>query len=191
MHTKFSDPQKAGIFTVAVLVLAVAAALVIDAFGVGSDLFAWASVWSITPVLATFDHAAGPDQGRVFEGGLADSGPAPIGASSVVDRVLRHLQLASARVWPASIAHATHNSVSGMITGFTLTSSPLLVNGYLLGEFGIRITAAAHHRSAGQPPPPPRQRRPRQRHSSTRIGSRKPDHRAASRSSVTPAWTAA
>ena len=30
-----------------------------------------------------------------------------------------------------------------MITGFTVTSAPLLVNGYLLGEFGIVITAAA------------------------------------------------
>ena len=190
MHTKFSDPQKAGIFTVAVLVLAVAAALVIDAFGLGSDLFAWASVWSITPGLATLIMllVLTRDGIRRRVGGLW---ACTVGASSVVDRVLRHLQLASARVWPASIAHATHNSVSGMITGFTLTSSPLLVNGYLLGEFGIRITAAAHLRSAGQPPPPPRQRRPRQRHSSTRIGSRKPDHRAASRSSVTPAWTAA
>jgi uncharacterized protein len=53
MHTNFSDPQKAGIFTVVVLALAVAAALIIDAFGLGSNFFAWASVWSITPVLAT------------------------------------------------------------------------------------------------------------------------------------------
>ena len=53
MHTKFSDPQKAGIFTVVVLVLAVAAAAAIEAFGLGSNFFAWASLWSITPVLAT------------------------------------------------------------------------------------------------------------------------------------------
>ena len=53
MHTNFSNPQKAGIFTVVVLVLAVAAALVIDGFGLGANLFVWASVWSITPVLAT------------------------------------------------------------------------------------------------------------------------------------------
>jgi hypothetical protein len=91
MHAKFSDPQKAGIFTVVVLVLAVAAALVINTFGLGSSFFAWSAVWSITSVLAT---------------------------------VIMLL-------------------VSGMITVFSVTSAPLLVNGYLLGEFGILITAAA------------------------------------------------
>ena len=30
-----------------------------------------------------------------------------------------------------------------MITIFTVTSTPLLVNGYLVGELGIMITAAA------------------------------------------------
>ena len=54
-----------------------------------------------------------------------------------------YLRLASGSPRPASIAHATHNSVSAMITGFTVTSAPVLVNGYLLGEFGILITAAA------------------------------------------------
>ena len=53
MHTKFTDLQKAGIFTAVVLVLAVAAALVINAFGLGSNFFVWATVWSITPALAT------------------------------------------------------------------------------------------------------------------------------------------
>ena len=54
-----------------------------------------------------------------------------------------YLRLASGSIWPAAIAHATHNSVTGMITGFTVTASPLLVNGYLLGEYGILITAGA------------------------------------------------
>ena len=45
--------------------------------------------------------------------------------------------------WPSSIAHATHNSAWGIMVGFTATSSPLLVNGYLLGDFGIVITVAA------------------------------------------------
>ena len=103
-----------------------------------------------------------------------------------------YLRLASGSVWPASIAHATHNSVSVMITGFTVTASPLLVNVYLLGEFGIVITAVAAIAAAlVSRLVPPRYRRPRQPRSCTRTRSRKPDHRAASRSSVTPACTAA
>jgi uncharacterized protein len=258
MHTKFSDPQKAGIFTVVVLLLAVAAALVIDGFGLGSNFFAWASVWSITPVLATLimllvvtrdghskegwrslglhrlglrvwwitffgtlaitvvanavvwltplASATAPPQGvlRVvgsfllqvpilattfvlceeigFRGYLLPklhrlgrkralllSGlvfatwhlplvfltpllpienpviSLPLFYAAVVagSFFYGYLRLASGSVWPASIAHATHNTVSGMITVFTVTASPLLVNGYLLGEFGIVITAAA------------------------------------------------
>jgi hypothetical protein len=53
MRTRFTDNQKAGIFTGLVLVLAVAAALVINATGLGSNPFGWAVVWSITPTLAT------------------------------------------------------------------------------------------------------------------------------------------
>jgi len=258
MHTKFSDPQKAGIFTVVVLVLAVAAAAAIEAFGLGSNFFAWASLWSITPVLATVImllvvtrdgyskegwrtlglHRLGlrlwwiaffgtlaitvvayvalwltplasvmvPPQGvlRVvgsfllqvpilattfllceeigFRGYLLPKllpmgrkralllsglvfatwhlplafltpllpvGNPVIGLPLFYAAVVAgsffygYLRLASGSIWPASIAHATHNSVSGMITGFVLTSSPLLVNSYLVGEFGIVITAAA------------------------------------------------
>jgi hypothetical protein len=54
-----------------------------------------------------------------------------------------YLRLASGSLWPSSIAHATHNSAWGIMVGFTATSSPLLVNGYLLGDFGIVITVAA------------------------------------------------
>jgi hypothetical protein len=48
MRTRFTDSQKAGIFTGLVLVLAVAAALVINATGMDSNLIAWGAVWSIT-----------------------------------------------------------------------------------------------------------------------------------------------
>ena len=54
-----------------------------------------------------------------------------------------YLRLVSGSLWPSSIAHATHNSAWGIMVGFTTTSSPLLVNGYLLGDFGIVITVAA------------------------------------------------
>jgi CAAX protease family protein len=258
MHTKFSDPQKGGIFTVVVLVLAVAAALVINTFGLSSSFLAWASVWSITPVLATLImllvvtrdgyskegwrtlglHRLGlrvwwiaffgtlaitlvayaavwltplasvtvPSQGvlpvvgsflwqlpilattfvlceeigfrgyllpkllplgrkralllsglvfatwhlpLVFLTSLLPIGnpviALPLFYAAVVAGTFfyGYLRLASGSIWPASIAHATHNTVSGMITVFTATSAPLLVNGYLLGEFGIVITAVA------------------------------------------------
>ena len=258
MHTKFSDPQKAGIFTVVVLVLALAAALVINTFGLGANFFAWASVWSITPMLATVImllvvtrdgyakdgwrtlglHRLGlrvwwiaffgtlaitlvayvavwltplasvtvPPQGvlpvvssflwqlpilattfvlceeigfrgyllpkllglgrkralllsglifatwhmpLVFLTSLLPIGNPVIAVPLFYAAVVAgsffygYLRLASGSTWPASIAHATHNSVSGMITVFIATSAPLLVNGYLLGEFGILITATA------------------------------------------------
>ena len=54
-----------------------------------------------------------------------------------------YLRLASGSLWPSSIAHATHNSALGIMVGFTATASPLLVNGYLLGDFGIVITVAS------------------------------------------------
>lgn len=258
MQTSFSDPQKAGIFAVTVFLLGVAAALTINTFGLGSNLFAWASVWSSTPVLATLIMLLVVTRdGRTSQGWralglhrlglrvwwialfgtlaisvvanvvvwltpLASATVPPPGVLPVVGSFLLqlpilattfllceeigfrgylmpkllplgrkrallvsglifatwhlplalltpilpignliiglplfyaavvagsffygYLRLASRSVWPASIAHATHNSVSGMITGFTVTSSPLLVNGYLLGEFGLLITAAA------------------------------------------------
>ena len=90
MHTKFTDLQKAGIFTAVVLVLAVAAALTIEAFGLGSNFFAWATVWSITPALATVIMLLVVTRdGRSKEGWR--SRPAPVGAAGVVDRVLRHV----------------------------------------------------------------------------------------------------
>jgi len=258
VHTKFSDQQKAGIFTVVVFLLAVAATMVINTLGLGSNFFAWAAVWSITPVLATLImllvvtrdgyskdgwrtlglHRLGlrvwwiaffgtlavtvaayavvwltplasptmPPQGALpvvrafmlqvpilattfvlceeigFRGyllpkllplgrkrALLISGlifatwhmplifltsllpignpviSLPLFYAAVVAGTFfyGYLRLASGSIWPASIAHATHNTISGMITVFSVTSAPLLVNGYLLGEFGIVITAAA------------------------------------------------
>ena len=240
------------------LVLAVAAALTIEAFGLGSNFFAWATVWSITPALATVIMLLVVTRdGRSKEGWrtlglhrlglrvwwiaffgtlaitvlanaavwltpLASATVPPQGVLRVVGSFLLqlpilattfllseeigfrgyllpkllplgrkrallvsglvfatwhlplvfltsllpignpvislplfyaavvagsffygYLRLASGSLWPASIAHATHNSASLMITVFTVTASPLLVNVYLLGEFGIVITAAA------------------------------------------------
>ena len=54
-----------------------------------------------------------------------------------------YLRLASGSLWPASIAHAVHNSAWSLMVAFTATSSPVLVNNYLLGDSGILITVAA------------------------------------------------
>jgi uncharacterized protein len=52
MFTKLADTNKAAIFSVLVLCMAVGAALSINMLGLASSMFAWASVWSITPAVA-------------------------------------------------------------------------------------------------------------------------------------------
>jgi hypothetical protein len=46
-------------------------------------------------------------------------------------------------VWPASIAHAVHNAAWGALGAFTATSYPVLVNKYLVGDYGILILVGA------------------------------------------------
>jgi uncharacterized protein len=53
-----------------------------------------------------------------------------------------YLRMISGSLWPASIAHAMHNSAWGLMIAFTATSYPVLVNSYLLGDSGILITSA-------------------------------------------------
>jgi membrane protease YdiL (CAAX protease family) len=51
-----------------------------------------------------------------------------------------YLRIYTGSIWPASIAHAVHNAVWNVVGAFTLiTASPLLVNVYLLGDFGLLI----------------------------------------------------
>jgi hypothetical protein len=54
-----------------------------------------------------------------------------------------YLRIYSDSLWPASIAHAVHNSIWGPLAAMTVTSSPVLVNIYLLGDFGILIALGA------------------------------------------------
>jgi CAAX protease family protein len=258
MQTRFTDTQKAAIFTGLVLTLAVVAALVISAAGLSSNLWAWAAVWSITPPIATLImllvvtrdghsiagwrslglHRLGlkvwwiaffgtllitavataavwatplasvtlPPSGflnsvvslliqtlilaatfllaeeigfrgyllpkllpvgrkrallltgliwatwhmpLVFLTPLLPLGNPVIGVLLFYAAVIAgsfyygYLRLASGSIWPSSIAHAVHNSAWGIMVAFTATSSPLLVNGYLLGDSGIVITVAA------------------------------------------------
>jgi membrane protease YdiL (CAAX protease family) len=50
-----------------------------------------------------------------------------------------YLRIYTASVWPASIAHSVHNAAWPLLGGLTATSSPVLVNLYLVGDFGILI----------------------------------------------------
>src|ERR687897_2131231 len=51
-----------------------------------------------------------------------------------------YLRIYTGSIWPASIAHAVHNAVWSVVGAFTLiTASPLLVNVYLVGDFGLLI----------------------------------------------------
>src|ERR671917_860853 len=50
-----------------------------------------------------------------------------------------YLRLWTGSVWPASLAHTTHNSAWTTLGAFTLTSNPVVINEYLLGDNGILI----------------------------------------------------
>lgn len=54
-----------------------------------------------------------------------------------------YLRIYTGSVWPASIAHAVHNAAWGAIGAFTVTSSPVLVNKYLVGDYGLLIVVGA------------------------------------------------
>ena len=51
-----------------------------------------------------------------------------------------YMRIYTGSIWPASIAHAVHNAVWNVVGAFTLiTASPVLVNVYLVGDFGLLI----------------------------------------------------
>jgi membrane protease YdiL (CAAX protease family) len=54
-----------------------------------------------------------------------------------------YLRIYTGSVWPASIAHAVHNAAWGVLGGLTATSYPLLVDKYLVGDFGLLILVGA------------------------------------------------
>jgi uncharacterized protein len=49
------------------------------------------------------------------------------------------LRIYTGSIWPASIAHSVHNAAWGVLGALTATSSPVLVNLYLVGDYGILI----------------------------------------------------
>src|SRR5215218_1855050 len=50
-----------------------------------------------------------------------------------------YMRIYTGSIWPASIAHSVHNAAWDSLGVFTLTSSPVLVNLYLVGDYGILI----------------------------------------------------
>jgi membrane protease YdiL (CAAX protease family) len=51
-----------------------------------------------------------------------------------------YMRIYTGSIWPASIAHAVHNAVWNVVGAFTLiTVSPVLVDVYLVGDFGLLI----------------------------------------------------
>ena len=51
-----------------------------------------------------------------------------------------YMRIYTGSIWPASIAHAVHNAAWNVLGAFTLiTASPVLVNVYLVGDFGLLI----------------------------------------------------
>jgi uncharacterized protein len=54
-----------------------------------------------------------------------------------------YMRIYTGSIWPASIAHSVHNAAWPIMGAFTLTASPVLVNVYLVGDFGILILIGA------------------------------------------------
>src|SRR5215204_4465824 len=57
--------------------------------------------------------------------------------------IFGYLRIYTGSIWPASIAHAVHNAAWGTLGAFTATSYPMLVNKYLVGDYGILIFIGA------------------------------------------------
>ena len=57
--------------------------------------------------------------------------------------VYGYLRLYTGSVWPASLAHAVHNAAWETLGASTVTSYSVIVNKYLVGDFGILILVGA------------------------------------------------
>jgi uncharacterized protein len=53
--------------------------------------------------------------------------------------IFGYLRIYTGSTWPASIAHSVHNAAWGVLGALTATSSPVLVNLYLVGDYGLLI----------------------------------------------------
>ena len=53
------------------------------------------------------------------------------------------MRIYTGSVWPSSIAHSVHNAAWGVLGALTATSFAVLVNKYLVGDFGLLILVGA------------------------------------------------
>ena len=68
--------------------------------------------------------------------------------------VFGYLRLASGSVWPATLAHATHNASWALLGAFTATSHDVAVEEYLAGDNGLLILVATIASIPVRAPPP-------------------------------------
>ena len=50
-----------------------------------------------------------------------------------------YMRIYTGSVWPSTIAHAVHNHAWGTMGLFTVRPTPVIVNKYLVGDYGILI----------------------------------------------------
>lgn len=53
--------------------------------------------------------------------------------------VFGYLRLWTGSTWPAALAHSAHNGAWGTLAAFTVTTNPVVVNEYLVGDNGVLI----------------------------------------------------
>src|ERR671911_1130600 len=84
-----------------------------------------------------------PAQANFLTGNLLLFFPLFYGTAVAASFIFGYLRIYTGSVWPASIGHSVHNAAWSALAAFTVTSSPVLVNVYLVGDFGILILIGA------------------------------------------------
>jgi membrane protease YdiL (CAAX protease family) len=68
--------------------------------------------------------------------------PLVVGTIVAASFLFGYFRIYTGSVWPGAIAHAVHNGLVDTLKALTLTSSPVLVNLYLVGDNGILIVVS-------------------------------------------------
>lgn len=68
--------------------------------------------------------------------------PLVVGTIVAASFLFGYFRIYTGSVWPGAIAHAVHNGLVDTLKAFTATSSPVLVNLYLVGDNGILIVVS-------------------------------------------------